>query len=305
MDLRPFGSTGLLVSPIGLGTVKIGRTQGLKYPLNQRRPLPSDDQVDALFARAADLGVNVIDTAPAYGAAETRIGEAMTRLSWLGGRDRWVVCSKVGEEFDDQTGESRYDFSPGHIRMSVERSLRRLGTDVLDVVLLHCDEREQWIIEQSGACEALRELVRRGHVRSWGVSTKTVDGSLMAMRRSQGAADVVMLAYNPVNRQEAYAIDAAAHRGIGVLVKKALGSGHLDELWLRTPAEFKIAAMAELEHGGQPTAPSRQAQPHQAIEAAIRFALARSGVSSVVVGTASPDHLAWNVAAAEHATRRP
>src|SRR5690554_4390721 len=105
---RPLGNTGLQVSPLGLGTVKIGRNQGVKYP----------------------SGINLPDTAPAYGTSEERLGPLLQ-----GQRQDWVLCTKVGEEFVD--GQSRFDFSAAHTRFSVQRSLQRLHTDYLDLVLVH------------------------------------------------------------------------------------------------------------------------------------------------------------------------
>lgn len=283
MDLRPLGNTGLHVSPIGLGTVKIGRNRAVKYPGGEGLTLPSDEQVAELLSAAADLGVNLIDTAPAYGSSEERIGAIMHAKKWFGGRDRWVLSTKAGEDFDNASGESRFDFAPQAIRASVERSMRRLKTDYLDLVLLHSDGRDEWIIRDSGALDALRELARLGTIRAFGISTKTVDGGLMAVRRAEGvggACDVVMVTYNPTHRTEGYVIDSAAHRGVGVLIKKALGSGHLKELWQRTPAEFK---------GGT----------EDPVEAALRFVFMRRGVGSVVLGTANAEHLRASIAAAE------
>ena len=68
MELRPLGATGLQVSPLGLGTVKFGRNQGVKYP--QAFNLPSDREALALLELAWDLGINLLDTAPAYGESE-------------------------------------------------------------------------------------------------------------------------------------------------------------------------------------------------------------------------------------------
>ena len=95
---RPLGNSGLAVSPLGLGTVKFGRNSGVKYP----RPfeLPSDAQIADLLALAHSLGINLLDTAPAYGASEERLGEAIA-----GNRERWLLCTKAGEEFID--GRSR------------------------------------------------------------------------------------------------------------------------------------------------------------------------------------------------------
>ena len=91
---RPLGSTGLRVSPLGLGTVKLGRDQGVKYP--QQFRIPDDAQALALLNQARDLGINLIDTAPAYGNSEQRLGPLLR-----GQRQDWVIVSKVGEEFDD------------------------------------------------------------------------------------------------------------------------------------------------------------------------------------------------------------
>ena len=69
---RPLGSTGLMVSPLGLGTGKLGRDQGVKYPSGFQ--IPDDDEARMLLKLARDLGINLIDTAPAYGRSEERLG---------------------------------------------------------------------------------------------------------------------------------------------------------------------------------------------------------------------------------------
>ncbi|MBY0313781.1 MAG: aldo/keto reductase [Phycisphaerales bacterium] len=280
MEQRPLGNTGLMVSPIGLGTVKLGRNRGVKYPGGEGFALPSDDQATELLHIASELGVNLIDTAPAYGESERRLGELMKRSAWFGGRDRWVICTKVGEEFDSQSAASTYDFSAMAVKASVERSMRRLGVDVLDVVLVHSDGRDEWILESSGAMDALRELRRRGLVRAIGLSAKGVDGGLASVRKSEGACDVVMLTYNARERAEGVVIDAARPRGVGVLVKKGLLSGHIDEVMSRMPPEIK-------------------AQTDDPVEASMRLVLGRRGVHSMIVGTSSAAHLADNVRAAE------
>lgn len=255
MELRPLGTTGLRVSVLGLGTVKFGRTEGLKHPAPFA--VPDDNAAASLLATARALGINLLDTAPAYGHAEARLGALLA-----GRRDEWVIATKAGEEFEN--GASRFDFSPEAVTASVERSLRRLRTDRLDIVLLHSDGRDQEIIERSGALEALETLRRQGKARAIGVSTKTPQGALLAVERS----DVVMLTLNPAATADAPAIDLAHRRSVGVLVKKAFDSGHAV---------------------GEP---------------ALRFALGRPGVSSVVLGTINPDHLRENVHAAMRALDR-
>src|SRR4051812_36017964 len=112
--LRAFGNTGFLVSPLSLGTVKFGRNEKIKYPSFE---LPTDQQIETLLDLALELGINLLDTAPAYGNAEERLGKLL--------RNRpFTVVTKTGEEFTN--GISRYDFSAAHTRLSVEKSLRRL-----------------------------------------------------------------------------------------------------------------------------------------------------------------------------------
>lgn len=250
MERRTLGRTGIEVSPLGLGTVKLGRNTAVKYP----RPfaLPDDEAARRLLDRAAELGINLLDTAPAYGDSEARLGKLLA-----GRRADWVLCTKVGEEFEQ--GRSRFDFSPAHVRASVERSLRRLATDWLDVVLIHSDGRDLPILDESGALEALVALKQAGWIRAVGISHKTEAGGRRALELG---CDVIMATLSLAEPGEAPLIAEAGRRGCGVLVKKALASGH---------------AGAE----------------------SLRFAVSQPGVSSVVVGTIDPGHLEANVRAIE------
>ncbi len=128
MQPRPLGRTGLMTSPLGFGAFKIGRNQKVKYP--QGYDLPDESAVARLLNGVLDLGILLIDTAPAYGFSEERIGAAVAHR-----RREFLLSTKVGETFEN--GISTYDFSGPAIRASVERSLRRLRTDVLDLVFLH------------------------------------------------------------------------------------------------------------------------------------------------------------------------
>lgn len=260
MELRALGRTGIRVSPIGLGTVKFGRTEGLRYPEPVR--IPTDEEVGDLLREAAGLGVNLIDTAPAYGDSEERLGRLLP-----GPRDRWVICTKAGEEFSG--GVSRFDFSPEGIISSVERSLVRLRADYLDVVLLHSDGIAETFFGCLGSFDALRRLRDAGSIRAFGASTKTVEGALHAIERG----DVVMVTLNPQQADDAAVLPAAAARGVGVLVKKGLASGHLG------------------------------LSPEEAVEGALRFIFSSGRVASVVVGTTRRSHLRYDVAAAERAVK--
>lgn len=254
MDLRPLGATGIRVSPLGLGTVKFGRNREVKYP--RAFELPSDREIRALLDLARELGVNLLDTAPAYGVAEERLGRLLPSP-----REDWVIATKVGEEFRD--GVSSFDFSTASTRASVERSLQRLNTNWLDAVLIHSDGEDERILREEGALSALLDLKAAGLIRAVGISTKTVAGGLLALEH----CDLVMVTYNPLVRDELAVIRAAHAAGKGVLIKKGLISGHLQDLDAEDP-----------------------------VEACLRLIFAEPGVSSVVMGTLSPAHLRHNVA---------
>ncbi|MEM8835769.1 MAG: aldo/keto reductase [Planctomycetota bacterium] len=257
MQKRPLGSTGMHVSPIGLGTVKLGRRTGLKYPSTFE--LPSDEQVNELFDCAKSLGINAIDTAPAYGTSEQRLGELLERR---GDRDDWLLFTKAGEFFDDDTGASTFDFSERGVLDNAHRSLDRLCAAQVELICVHSDGNDEAILRDGSAIRALRTLRERGLTAAIGFSPKTPQGAAEAIE----VCDIVMLELSLDRRAMLPLIVRARERGVGVLIKKALGSGHAD------PA------------------------------ASLRFALGSpwsEAVSSVIVGTINPEHLGQNVV---HAT---
>jgi len=246
MELRPLGATGILVSPLGLGTVKLGRNQQVKYP--HPFNIPDDAAVVKLLSLARELGINLLDTAPAYGTSEQRLGQLLP-----GPREEWVIVSKVGEFFKE--GKSYFDFSYDTTIRTVEQSLRNLKTDYLDAVLIHSDGDDCRILKEEGVLDALHLLKERGLIRAHGMSGKTVAGGLQAVVDT----DIVMVTCNPAHQDEIPVLKAAAKQNKGVLIKKALQSGH------------------------------------GSVEEAMRFIFAQPGVSSAIVGTINPMHLKSNV----------
>lgn len=215
-DFRSLGSTGIKVSPLGLGTVKFGRNTGVKYPHGFE--LPDDSLLDDLLAGARDLGINLIDTAPAYGDSEARLGKLLAH-----GRSDWILGTKVGETFD--SNQSRWDFSAQATRTSIERSLRDLRTDYLDYVLVHSNGEDEKILRETDVLAVLADVKARGLIRAFGVSTKTRAGGLLALE----LADIVMVTYNMTYTDELQVIEKAHELGKGILVKKGLMSGHTDQ----------------------------------------------------------------------------
>ena len=163
-------------------------------------------------------------------------------------------------------GVSSFDFSAAATRRSVERSLRRLRVETLDVVLIHSDGGDLELLEHSAVLPTLRDLQQQGLIRAVGMSSKTVEGGLRAVQ----CCDVVMATYNLIQQQELPVLEAAAAAGKGVLIKKGLMSGHLAQITSEDP-----------------------------VAAALQLIYAAPAVSSVIVGTVHPQHLRANVAAAE------
>ena len=248
LEKRCLGQSGINVSCLGLGTVKFGRNHQVRYP--EKFSLPSLEELEGILNKTRELGINFLDTAPAYGDSEEKIGHI------LKGRSDWIICTKVGEEFAN--GQSSFNFSGSHAQKSIQRSLKNLKTDYLDIVLVHSNGDDETIIDNTDCLETLARLKEKGIIRAYGMSTKTIQGGI----RATDLTDVVMVTLNPSNKDDLPVIKNALSKNKGVLVKKAFNSGHLSEC---------------------------------SLEKNLNFVLSTSGVTSIVVGTINQEHLAANV----------
>ncbi|HWB20359.1 MAG TPA: aldo/keto reductase, partial [Phycisphaerales bacterium] len=195
-------------------------------------------------------------TAPAYGLSEERIGKAIGHR-----RSEFVLCTKVGERFED--GQSTYDYSATSVRSSIERSLRLLRADHVDIVLVHSNGEDERILNHTDVLNVLNLMKDKGLIKCVGFSGKTIEGARMAMRRVQ----ILMTAFNKEDQSHANVIQEAQGTGVGVLIKKGLASGHLSAT------------------------------------DAIPFLLENQGISSVVIGGLSIDHVRANIRIAEETER--
>jgi len=212
MVLRSLGKTGLKASPISFGAFKIGRNEKIKYA--QSYPLPTEEEAAKLLNGVLDLGINLIDTAPAYGLSEERVGRHLAAR-----RGEFILSTKAGETFEDR--QSSYDFSPAGITRSVERSLQRLNTDRVDFLFLHSDGRDMEIQQQ--AAEAIKHLKKQGKTRFIGLSGKTVEGARAALQW----ADALMIEFHPNDLSHTDVIDEAGKSRLAIFIKKPLASGQI------------------------------------------------------------------------------
>lgn len=207
-----FASIGIPLPPLGFGAFKIGRNEGIKYPTGY--DLPSDDDTARLLNGVLNLGCTLIDTAPAYGLSEERIGRYLAKR-----RNEFLLSTKVGETFAN--GKSTYDFTAAGVRASLERSRDRLHSDVLDLVFIHSPSNDRDVLEQTEVVGVLQEYRDRGVIRAIGLSGKTVEGARLAM----AWADMLMVEFHPQDTSHQSVIQEAQQRNIAVFVKKGLGSG--------------------------------------------------------------------------------
>lgn len=211
---RILGKTSLSVSPIAFGAFKIGRNQKIKYA--NPYDLPSDAETEKLLNDILDLGINLIDTAPAYGISEQRIGQFLSHR-----RNDFLLSSKVGETFEN--GASIYDFSEKAVRFSLDRSLNRLKTDHLDLCFIHSGPDDLKILTDSPCPAILQEYKEKGKIRFIGFSGKTPAAASLAMNW----ADVLMIEYHPGDLSHESIFQQAHAKNIGILIKKPLASGKL------------------------------------------------------------------------------
>jgi len=255
-ELRPFGATGLAVPLLGLGAGSVG--DGALGEAEAAR----------LLHGALDRGLSFVDTAPAYGLSEERIGRHLSSR-----RSSFVLSTKLGYGVPGVP-----DWTPECVARGVDQALSRLRTDVLDVAHLHSCTLETLL--SSGVVEALLDAVRAGKVR---VAAYSGENEALAWAVSSGAFGSVQCSVN-VCDQRSLALVAA--RGLGVVAKRPLANApwnpaaaHPDDAAAAAYRDrWQALHLAEL--GLEPT------------ELAIRFASFAPGVSTAIVGSRSLEHIA-------------
>ena len=227
---------------------------------------------------ALDLGINFVDTARGYEKSEERIGP------WLRAhRGEVVISTKVGY---DVAGED--DWSRGAVIGGVEQALRTLQTDVLDVVFLHSCDLDT--LQRGEAIDALLACQESGKVRVAGYSG---ENEALAWAVASGMFGAVQTSVNLVDQASLHrTLPAAAEQGLGVVAKRPLANA----VW-RHPE--RPAGVYGEEYWDRLQVAGLQPYKGDWTETAARFAAFAPGVSTAIVGTSSPRHLAEAVAAVE------
>ncbi len=280
---RPLGNTGLAVSEVALGTVELGMDYGIHAPGRYERP--DVQQAIRLIQEAADAGVNLFDTSPAYGTSEELLGQA------LDGQSDCLIATKVGIPFDDDGQMLRGKDLENSIKRSLLNSLRLLRRDTLDIVQIHNATSE--VFNSDDWRKVIDQAQLRGLVRVWGASVYTEEEALDAIQ--SGICQIIQVPYNLLDQQMAKRVFPLAEQaGVAIMVRSAFLKGVLTDKvrWLSSSLDpLKKATEHIRGHLAGSWAGVTQM--------ALRFCLSTPGVSTVLVGIRTETELQETLASVE------
>jgi aryl-alcohol dehydrogenase-like predicted oxidoreductase len=283
---RALGHTGADVTILSYGAMELrGQPRG---------PEITDEDAGRLLNAVLDGGINLIDTSPDYGRSEELIGAHVSHR-----RDEFFLASKCGcliEVPADTPPPYPHDYSPKNVRADVEQSLRRLRTDRLDLVQVHMSPSKA-VLEENHTVEMLKELQAEGKVRFIGMSGILPD---LPDHIAMNVFDVFQIPYSAVQRDHENLITEAADKGAGTLIRggAARGAASEEKNWTVGPlTQEPGVGQQNWETAGMDDLLAEAGIGRQ--EFILRFTLSHPALSTTIVGTANPAHLAGNIATAE------
>jgi len=271
MRYRTLGSTEIQVSEIGFGCMSLTQDHA---------------QNERLLHRAFELGVNFFDTADLYdrGANESSVGRALRDR-----RDRVVIASKVGNQW--RPDGSGWDWNPSgaYIRQAIHHTLRRLGTDYLDLYQLHGGTIDDPVDETIAAFE---DLKAEGLIRAYGISSIRPNTIRLWLEKSRLSS--VMTQYSLLDRRpEEETLNRLYDHNVGVIVRGAVAKGLLankpPQAYLSHSPVDVAAARAKLED----LSPGL----YTPAQLALRYALAHPAVATIAAGASQLDQVEENAQA--------
>lgn len=262
MEKRQFGSTDMRVSLLGLGGAEIGY-EGAEQ-----------STVDSLLNSALDAGLNVIDTAECYVDSEEKIGKAVA-----GRRDQFYLFTKCGHENKDGDLVGKWD--KRSLLSSIERSLKRLQTDVVDLVQLHSCSLEE--LERGEVIEALQEARDKGYTRYIGYSG---DSAAAQYAIETTAFDALQTSINIADQQAIeLTVPLAREHQIGVIAKRPVANVAWRTGDTKPDEPYHHAYWERLQELRFPFLAGPVAN---GVAIAMRFTASIPGVNTMIVGTKKP-----------------
>ena len=267
MEKRPFGKTDMTVTALGFGGAEIGFEKA------------AQEAVATLLNEALDAGLNLIDTAECYLQSEELIGQAVSSR-----RSDFYLFTKCGHPEAPGVG----DWRPESLIQSIERSLRRLKTDRVDLVQLHsCSEDE---LRKGDVVDALRRARDKGYTRYIGYSG---DGAAARYAIESGAFDALQTSIS-IADQEAIdlTLPLARERQMGVIAKRPIANA----VWRHAERPDNAYVVPYWERIRKLGYDFLQGDPSAGAATALRFTLSVPGVHTAIVGTARPGRWRDNAA---------
>ena len=267
MNYRRLGRTDLQISEISLGTVELGMDYGI--PVQGEQQQPSEGDAARLLNCALDLGINLIDTARAYGESEAIIGRALKSR-----RNEYNLATKISSlNWEGYSGKKLR----GQVEGAITESLRTLQTDIIDLLYIHNATPE--LIQRGEIAEIMQHAQQVGYARFIGATTYGEAAPLAVLK--DGRFDCVQVAYNLLDRQlEKQLLPLAKEKRVGVVIRSVLLKGALTYRYAHLPEELR-----ELRTAVDEVNSLCSAQDSSLPELAYRFVLAHSAVSTALVGT--------------------
>lgn len=292
MKYRRLGKTGLQVSTVGMGTWQLGNHWGKQF---------QQCEVNDLFARAGELGINLVDTAECYGhhVSENFIGHALAST-----RERWIIATKFGHNrASELPAESHWQ--AGQVLLQLEASLRALQTDYIDIYQFHSGTREQ--LDNDELWIMLNKQVQAGKIRHLGISIGQPNQLYQVDRATALGVSVIQTIYNAINIKAAETVLPSCQRqDLGVLARVPLASGFLSGKY-QPDAQFPdndVRAERKPEVNAQQIAQALDALKQAPTNVhpaswACAWCLQHPAISSVIPGIKTIEQLQINAAGAD------
>ena len=276
MIYRELGNIGLKVSNIALGTVSLGLDYGIKVPGKYRRPKEAD--AINLMQQAADAGISLFDTAPAYGKSEAYLGTV------LRSRSNIYVATKVSIPKDCNANPMRGKNLFETVNDELKRSRLSLQCNVLDIVQIHNATID--VIEEGEITECLLDARNRGIVRYLGASVYTEEEALAIIKAK--CFSTLQVAYNLLDQRMAKKVFRAAEEaGVGIITRSAFLKGALT-----SNAQWLPSELGDLREAAESARNELAEGSWQALsDISLRFCLSAPQVATVLVGARTVDEL--------------
>lgn len=275
MKKRQLGSSNLLISEISLGGMSLSTDK---------------NTAASIIDMALDAGINYIDTADLYdfGANEQLIGEILGKR-----RQNIIIATKVGNRWTEGVDGWHWDASPSYIKEAVHQSLKRLGTDYIDVYQLHGGTLDD---DWDGIIDTFENLKKDGVIRQYGISS--IRPNVLKRFLPASSAQSVMMQYSALDRRPEEWLDFIAHEGASVVTRGTVAKGLLTTSWqerLQRVNGYQTYSKEELTK----TLTDLAQYYGDLLPLGLAFNLKESAIASTVIGASSQEQLAQTLTAYE------